>query len=1159
MRSLRRVAVGLLAVSAIGCGSGGGSSGAGPRPGAPGATFTVSVRGDFASRSSPTADPVFLVTGGKVESGQVSADVFVPDGRIDCGLVGGTRTTACSADYAWGTTGLVLRATLDVAKGITYSGFAGDCEGEGRCALGGNADKMVLVRFLAQRTGHPNWSDAALHGPQYEAFATQAPGALPCTSCHGASLQGQGLAVSCSACHAWPLATATPLASRYAVGGFVSGLVGSGLVLRNGGGDDLAVLGPGSFAFATALATGATYSVTVAQQPTSPAQTCTVYGGTGTVATSAVASVWVSCATQTTGGTTSPSATHPALVSAATLAALVAKANAGDPAWLALQAECAALDGGTVSPPSGPVTDLPNLPTSNDYQGLDYLRFGVDTALCYQVERARGNAASADRYGAKLVAIAMSLTDPAHQYGHNAPASALQLEDDGWSMRTYPMALLHAYDLGYELFTPAQRAAIANALDSFIDTYDRGWAYPVITDGRVTGAVLWYGPSGSGTDCAVDANGGGGSGATCAVTRTNGRVTAIEITTPGSGYVGTGSHTPYFRIGGVSTIPYGGGGAPFSSGTFDSNYYAPYYAVKALTALLTADSNPRATEYWSDWVTRVHGGIVQPWYAAYRAGGGWHEGFQNYGERAVQLMSLPATVIADVTGTDLVNDAAAPYRFPLDSIDYMFYATWPSLDFVFDEGLGYAATNPPSGYAQGSYFRYLYGFGKRWSHPRLAQFHQFVKDVLAVRSTSESAADDFVYWSASDPDASYASLPLSYLAQGPTQGAGHVFARSDWTRDAVWLGFEGGVYLNNSGQGEEKYGKGGLEVVRGGKPLIVLEQWLNHHASGENTIYQHDYADPRVRDLYNTFQVFHLGAAEDTNQMAVLPPRVGLTADYGSGYLPAGARTRVSVFDDGGSYLLATSRYLEDEYRPWAGGASGACPVASWTRSLLFLRATSQIVVYDRTATCAWSTANAVDQQLVFMTPAAPVLTAQSPAVSGTTRYDVTYGGTFMGSVISVLPAAAAPSFTDIGNLSTAWRIAFRPPGCSAAGCSPDPGPSLRWLTVLDVNASPGAVANASSLTATGMTGVLLQQAGGNAVALFNAGAAGTTVSGAIGYAIPAGVATRHVLSELPASVRYAVTTAAGAVTVTPDAGGAFTSSSRGVLTFTTDAAGNPG
>ena len=71
------------------------------------------------------------------------------------------------------------------------------------------------------------------------------------------------------------------------------GLTGGGLVLRNNGGDDLAVGSNGSFTFATSLTSGSTYAVTVATQPTG--QTCTVSNGSGTVAGANVTNVSVSC------------------------------------------------------------------------------------------------------------------------------------------------------------------------------------------------------------------------------------------------------------------------------------------------------------------------------------------------------------------------------------------------------------------------------------------------------------------------------------------------------------------------------------------------------------------------------------------------------------------------------------------------------------------------------------------------------------------------------------------------------------------------------------------------------------------------------------------------------------------------------------------------
>ena len=81
--------------------------------------------------------------------------------------------------------------------------------------------------------------------------------------------------------------------NTYSVGGTVSGLSGT-VVLQDNGGDDLSVGGNGAFTFATSLATGAAYNVTVKTNPSG--QSCSVSGGTGTVGTANVTGVAVTCA-----------------------------------------------------------------------------------------------------------------------------------------------------------------------------------------------------------------------------------------------------------------------------------------------------------------------------------------------------------------------------------------------------------------------------------------------------------------------------------------------------------------------------------------------------------------------------------------------------------------------------------------------------------------------------------------------------------------------------------------------------------------------------------------------------------------------------------------------------------------------------------------------
>jgi N-acetylneuraminic acid mutarotase len=88
--------------------------------------------------------------------------------------------------------------------------------------------------------------------------------------------------------------TCTTIILTYTIGGTVSGLSGTGLVLQNNGGDNLSVSTNGSFTFATPINAGSTYNVTILTQPSNPTQTCAVTGGSGT-ANANVTSVQVTC------------------------------------------------------------------------------------------------------------------------------------------------------------------------------------------------------------------------------------------------------------------------------------------------------------------------------------------------------------------------------------------------------------------------------------------------------------------------------------------------------------------------------------------------------------------------------------------------------------------------------------------------------------------------------------------------------------------------------------------------------------------------------------------------------------------------------------------------------------------------------------------------
>ncbi len=109
----------------------------------------------------------------------------------------------------------------------------------------------------------------------------------------------------------------------YTIGGTVTGLTGTGLVLQDNGGDNLTITKAGTFTFAKAITNTGAYVVTVVTQPTNPAQSCAVTGGSGT-ATANVTTVAITCTTAATN------ATIGVTVSSLTGTGLILQDNGGD-------------------------------------------------------------------------------------------------------------------------------------------------------------------------------------------------------------------------------------------------------------------------------------------------------------------------------------------------------------------------------------------------------------------------------------------------------------------------------------------------------------------------------------------------------------------------------------------------------------------------------------------------------------------------------------------------------------------------------------------------------------------------------------------------------------------------------------------------------------
>ena len=137
-------------------------------------------------------------------------------------------------------------------------------------------------------------------------FAT----ALTDTSPYSVSVGVQPIGMSCSVNYGTGVINAANITNvavacnkTYSVGGTISGLTVSGLILKlNGGANKIVSSGSTSFTFSTALISGTSYAVTIQQQPTG--WTCLLFNASGTIVSSNVTAVSLSCSpnTYTIGG-----------------------------------------------------------------------------------------------------------------------------------------------------------------------------------------------------------------------------------------------------------------------------------------------------------------------------------------------------------------------------------------------------------------------------------------------------------------------------------------------------------------------------------------------------------------------------------------------------------------------------------------------------------------------------------------------------------------------------------------------------------------------------------------------------------------------------------------------------------------------------------------
>jgi hypothetical protein len=189
-----------------------------------------------------------------------------------------------------------------LASLIALCGLVTACHNRGAAlapsyTLGGtvsglDSSGLVLVndgQTLAVSAGAPSFSFGSMlvHGSSYAVAVAAQPAGQICTVANGS---GSGVTANVAN------VVVTCSAESYSLGGTVHGLTSSGLVLTDGAETVTVAAGATTFEFATPIAAGSTYAVTVKTQPTGLA--CSVSKGTGTMPAANVNTVVVTCTTE---------------------------------------------------------------------------------------------------------------------------------------------------------------------------------------------------------------------------------------------------------------------------------------------------------------------------------------------------------------------------------------------------------------------------------------------------------------------------------------------------------------------------------------------------------------------------------------------------------------------------------------------------------------------------------------------------------------------------------------------------------------------------------------------------------------------------------------------------------------------------------------------
>jgi len=235
-----------------------------------GDALKVTANGTFTFKTALATGAAYKVTVGTQPIGEI------------CTVTGGTGTVGTA-----NVTTVVVSCKTTYTIGGTLSGLN---SGASVTLLDNSSNALKLTA-----NGTFTFTTPVASGKTYKVTVSVQPTGQICTVTGGSGTVGTAnvtsVVVSCK--------------TTYTIGGTLSGLnSGASVTLLDNASNALKLTANGTFTFTTPVASGKTYKVTVSVQPTG--QLCTVTGGSGTVGTTNVTTVVVSCKNAyTIGGTVS--------------------------------------------------------------------------------------------------------------------------------------------------------------------------------------------------------------------------------------------------------------------------------------------------------------------------------------------------------------------------------------------------------------------------------------------------------------------------------------------------------------------------------------------------------------------------------------------------------------------------------------------------------------------------------------------------------------------------------------------------------------------------------------------------------------------------------------------------------------------------------------